>query len=139
MRTLSRRASRVANVFATLGWKQLTRKSWKLQFTLVVLFLLCAINNVAAVWIRNSGEEHIYELLHRLQEQYGLASVMVSHDISFVFRYATKVLCLNRRSFCLGTPREALAPAVLEQLYGEPYSYYHHDHSTGPHDHVGEP
>jgi len=88
--------------------------------------------------IDEPNEEHIYALLHRLQEQYGLASIMVSHDISFVFRYATKVLCLNRRSFCLGTPREALAPAVLEQLYGEPYGYYHHDHSTGPHDHSGE-
>jgi zinc transport system ATP-binding protein len=77
------------------------------------------------------GEEHIYELLHRLQGQYSLASIVVSHDISFVFRHATKVLCLNRRSLCLGTPREALSPAVLEELYGEPYGFYHHDHSAG--------
>src|SRR6266700_2800732 len=79
--------------------------------------------------IDEPGEEHIYELIHRLQDQYGLASIMVSHDLSFVFRYATKVLCVNRRSLCLGTPREALAPDVLKQLYGEPYSYYQHDHS----------
>ncbi len=80
--------------------------------------------------IDEPGEEHIYELIHRLQDQYGLASIMVSHDLSFVFRYATKVLCVNRRSLCLGTPREALAPDVLKQLYGEPYSYYQHDHSV---------
>src|SRR5258708_5444968 len=42
------------------------------------------------------GEEHIYELINRLQTEHNLASIMVSHDLSFVFRYATKVLCLNR-------------------------------------------
>ena len=79
--------------------------------------------------IDETGEEHIYELIHRLQDQYGLASIMVSHDLSFVFRYATKVLCLNRRSVCIGTPQVALAPEVMEKLYGEPFAYYHHDHS----------
>ena len=78
--------------------------------------------------IDEPGEEHIYELIHRLQDEFGLASIMVSHDLSFVFRYATKVLCLNRRSVCLGTPREVLAPDMLKKLYGEPYGYYTHDH-----------
>ncbi len=79
--------------------------------------------------IDEPGEEHIYELLHRLQDQYNLAVIMVSHDLSFVFRYATKVLCLNRQSVCIGTPKEALAPEILEKLYGAPFGYYHHDHS----------
>lgn len=78
--------------------------------------------------IDEPGEEHIYELIHRLQDQYGLASIMVSHDLSFVFRYATKVLCLNRRSICVGTPQASLTPDVIEKLYGESFSYYHHDH-----------
>lgn len=78
--------------------------------------------------IDEAGEEHIYELLHRLQDQYKLAVIMVSHDLSFVFRYATKVLCLNKQSVCVGTPREALSPDVLEKLSGAPFGYYHHDH-----------
>jgi zinc transport system ATP-binding protein len=78
--------------------------------------------------IDEPGEEHIYELLHRLQDRHNLAAIMVSHDLSFVFRYATKVLCLNKQSVCVGTPREALSPAVLEKLYGAPFGYYHHDH-----------
>jgi len=78
--------------------------------------------------IDESGEEHIYELIRRLQEQYKLAVITVSHDLSFVYRYATKVLCLNRRSVCMGTPRDALTPQVLEQLYGPSHSYYQHDH-----------
>ena len=56
--------------------------------------------------IDEPGEEHIYELIHRLQEQYKLAVITVSHDLSFVYRYATRVLCLNKRSVCIGTPRE---------------------------------
>jgi ABC-type Mn2+/Zn2+ transport system ATPase subunit len=78
------------------------------------------------------GEEHIYELIHRLQDLHHLAVIMVSHDISFVFRYATKVLCLNKQKVCWGAPREALSPEVLQKLYGTPVGYYHHDH--GGHD-----
>jgi zinc transport system ATP-binding protein len=77
--------------------------------------------------IDESGEEHIYELIHRLQDQFKLAVITVSHDLSFVYRYATKVLCLNRRGVCMGTPREALTPEVLEQLYGPSHGYYEHD------------
>lgn len=74
------------------------------------------------------GEEHIYELIHRLQEQHELASIMVSHDLSFVFRYATTVLCLNRQQVCFGAPRDALSHDVLERLYGESVGFYHHNH-----------
>lgn len=78
------------------------------------------------------GEEHIYELIHRLQDERDLASITVSHDLSFVFRYATNVLCLNRQRVCFGTPREALSADVLEKLYGEPMGFYHHDHAQFP-------
>ncbi|MFN2578175.1 MAG: metal ABC transporter ATP-binding protein [Pyrinomonadaceae bacterium] len=74
------------------------------------------------------GEEHIYELINRLQTEHKLASIMVSHDLSFVFRYATKVLCLNRQKVCFGSPVEALSPEVLAKLYGESVGFYHHDH-----------
>jgi zinc transport system ATP-binding protein len=80
--------------------------------------------------IDEPSEEHIYELIHRLQEKFKLAVVTVSHDLSFVYRYATRVLCLNRQSLCLGAPREALTPEVLEELYGPSLSYYHHEHSS---------
>jgi zinc transport system ATP-binding protein len=74
------------------------------------------------------GEEHIYELIHRLQDQYHLAVITVSHDLSFVYRHATNVLCLNRHILCMGAPQEALTAKVLEQLYGPSHSYYSHDH-----------
>jgi len=80
------------------------------------------------------GEEHIYELINRLQTQHQLASIMVSHDLSFVFRYATKVLCLNRLQVCFGSPTEALSTDMLTKLYGESVGFYdhHHDHQPKP-------
>jgi zinc transport system ATP-binding protein len=75
------------------------------------------------------GEEHIYELINRLQMQHQLASIMVSHDLSFVFRYATQVLCLNRQQVCFGTPTEALSAEVLAKLYGESVGVYEHHHN----------
>lgn len=76
------------------------------------------------------GEERIYELIHRLQDKYLMTVILVSHDLSFVYRYATKVLCLNKTGLCFGTPEEALSPQILEKLYGGPQKYFHHLHNT---------
>ena len=42
------------------------------------------------------GEEQIYDLVARLQEELGLTVMVVSHDLSFVYRRATKVLSMDR-------------------------------------------
>ncbi|MDR3581678.1 MAG: metal ABC transporter ATP-binding protein [Candidatus Pacebacteria bacterium] len=75
--------------------------------------------------IDKSGEEQVYELIHRLQDRFGMTVILVSHDLSFVYRYATRVLCINREEISYGTPEEALTPEALEKLYG-PHKYFHH-------------
>lgn len=75
------------------------------------------------------AEEHIYALIQRLQEQFGITVIVVSHDLSMVYRFATLVLCLNRQGACFGSPREVLTPDSLERLYGAPYRFYHHKHT----------
>lgn len=74
------------------------------------------------------GEEQIYELVHRLQDKHKMTVILVSHDLSFVYRYATKVLCLNKTGICFGAPEEVLNPKTLEKLYGGPQKYFHHLH-----------
>ena len=74
-----------------------------------------------------AGEEQVYELLHRLQDKYDITLVVVSHDLSFVYKYADKVLCLNKKGVCFGSPEEALDHKILEKLYG-PHKYFHHFH-----------
>ena len=62
----------------------------------------------------------------------GLTIITISHDLSLVNRYATRVLCLNKRNICFGTPEEALQSKNLAELYGaEHFKYFHHQH----HDH----
>ena len=74
------------------------------------------------------GEEHIYETIHRLQKEKGFTMLLISHDLSLVYRYADKVLCLNKENICFGEPEAMLAPAILAKLYGEDRSFYKHHH-----------
>ena len=70
--------------------------------------------------------EHIYELVHELQNQKGITVILVSHDLSVVYRYATRVLCLSKGKTCMGPPKEILTPEMLEEVYGAPLKFYRH-------------
>lgn len=72
------------------------------------------------------SEERVYELLHHLQVERKLTVILVSHELSVVFRYANRVLCLSRGFTCAGSPSEVLTQQTLEALYGSPQSYYLH-------------
>ena len=73
-------------------------------------------------------EERIYEQLHSLQEDKGMTILLVSHDLSVVYRYANMVLCLSKGKPCMGPPKEILTPAMLQELYAAPSQYYQHIH-----------
>lgn len=70
-------------------------------------------------------EEQIYETLHHLQDNKQMTLIFISHDLNLVYRYATKVICLNREMFCFGTPQAALNPELLDKLYGARISHRH--------------
>ncbi|HLG95003.1 MAG TPA: metal ABC transporter ATP-binding protein [Bryobacteraceae bacterium] len=72
-------------------------------------------------------EETVYSVLHRVQQERGTALLLISHELSVVYRYAQRVLCLNKTVVCQGPPVEALNPTALATLYGEP-GFYRHDH-----------
>lgn len=76
-----------------------------------------------------AGQETIYELLHELQDKHGLTLLLISHDLSVVYRYANQVLCLNKAQVCYGAPKEVLTPQELQKLYGADRMFYHHLHS----------
>jgi zinc/manganese transport system ATP-binding protein len=46
-----------------------------------------------------------------------------------VRRTCDRVLCLNRRLRCSGTPEHALSPDQLALLYGPGFVPYHHHHT----------
>jgi zinc transport system ATP-binding protein len=78
------------------------------------------------------SEEHIYELIHELQEKHGITVILVSHELSIVYHYATQVLCLNKEKLCFGHPEEALTTEILKKLYGAPHKF-HPRHAEEPH------
>ncbi len=73
---------------------------------------------------------HFYDLIEELRCERGVGTLIVSHDLSIVSRYATRVVCIHHRLICQGTPDEVLQMPVMEQLYGHPVAVYHH-HEEG--------
>ena len=76
-----------------------------------------------------SGEETIYSLLSKLKKEKNLTILLVTHDLSVVFKFSTFVICLNKCPICQGIPKEVLRPENLRDLYGEEVKFYeHHKH-----------
>jgi zinc transport system ATP-binding protein len=73
------------------------------------------------------GEEGIYALFRRLQREEGLTLLLISHELSLVYRYADNVLCLSRWRTCFGPPLEILTPERLQEVYGAPSRFHEHD------------
>jgi zinc transport system ATP-binding protein len=77
------------------------------------------------------AQEHIYELLERLRRERNMTVLLVSHDLSVVYQYATRVLCLGGGTHCCGAPREVLTPETLETVYSGVPKFYQHIHGHG--------
>ena len=73
-----------------------------------------------------SGEEQMYTLLRRLNQERGITIVLVTHDIGAVMREATTVACINRSLVFHGPPHQ-LTKAELAGLYGFPVDVLVHD------------
>ncbi len=69
-----------------------------------------------------------YELIERLRAEQGMGVLIVSHDLSVVSRYATRVVCIHHRLICTGAPDEVLQMPLLETLYGHPVGVFTHRH-----------
>ncbi len=75
------------------------------------------------------GEETIYTLLAKLKEKRNLTILLVTHDLSVVFKFSNFVICLNKCPICQGVPKEVLTLEILHKLYGEEVKFYkHHKH-----------
>lgn len=79
--------------------------------------------------IDQASEKAFYDLLGDLN-QAGMTIVLVSHDIEAVARQVKKVICLNRRLICFGSPSKLEDEEVLAGIYGPAKKMlaHHHDH-----------
>ncbi len=73
------------------------------------------------------GQEEIYGLFGRLKREEGLTLLIISHELTLVYRNADNVLCLSRRRAWLGPPVSILTPERLQEAYGAPAHFHVHE------------
>lgn len=65
------------------------------------------------------AQEHLYELLERLNKERQMTIVMVSHDVGVVTERVNRVACLNdSRLFVHEKPADLLKPENIAAVYG---------------------
>jgi zinc transport system ATP-binding protein len=74
------------------------------------------------------GEETIYNLLIQIEKERNLTIILITHDLSVVYKLADSVLCLNKKTVCFGPAKEAISPENINRLYGCEIKYHIHDH-----------
>lgn len=73
------------------------------------------------------GQEEIYALFGRLKRGEGLTLLLISHELSLVYRHADNVLCLSRRRAWFGPPVTILTPERLQEAYGTTAQFHVHE------------
>jgi zinc transport system ATP-binding protein len=74
------------------------------------------------------GQERLNELVHRLEQERGLSVLLISHELSLVYRYASTVLCLGSDGYSIGPPTTVLTGSALQDMYGTAVGLHLHDH-----------
>jgi len=74
------------------------------------------------------GELSFYDLIAQVQKRHRLTVILVSHDLSMVYRHADWVYALNRTVCCEGSPEQVMNAESLKTAYGIHVSPYHHHH-----------
>lgn len=82
------------------------------------------------------AQHAILELLERLNKEWGVTVLMVTHDVNEIVHFADKLLLLNRRVVGYGEPAAVLTKERLGEIYGDRVLVY--DHEGHPHVLVGD-
>lgn len=88
--------------------------------------------------IDTPGERTFYELIAEVHKRHRMTVVLVSHDLSMVYKHASWVYALNRVICCEGAPEHVMNAESLKAAYGiHAAPYHHHHHHDHPHEHPG--
>lgn len=78
------------------------------------------------------GEAAFYRLIDDVRRETGCGVLMVSHDLRVVMSASDRVVCLNRRICCQGTPSHVASAPAYRALFGRGtegvLALYPHDH-----------
>jgi zinc transport system ATP-binding protein len=79
------------------------------------------------------GLADFYSTIQRLNRELGVTVMMVSHEISMVYQFAERIICLNRDLISHGETKTALTKEVLKKLYGDSADLKAHEHRDQHH------
>lgn len=74
------------------------------------------------------AQENFYTLLEKLNREFDLTLVLVTHDIDVVVNESTQLACINQTLIYHGSPKEFIKGDYLEKLYGKNVKFIVHDH-----------
>jgi ABC-type Mn2+/Zn2+ transport system ATPase subunit len=100
---------------------------------LLVAFALVGRPNVLLLdeptaGVDGAGQEHLNEVVHRLEAERGMTVLLISHDLSVVYRYASTVICLGHGTAAIGPPSQVLNETSLREAYGTDVAFHSHGH-----------
>lgn len=80
-----------------------------------------------------NGQNEFYQLLGDIEEKSNLTIILVSHDLNFVMRQTSQVICLNKHICCQGSPENINNDAEFIKIFGKNYQLnftsYKHSHN----------
>ncbi len=80
-----------------------------------------------------AGQTELYRLIAETRERRGCGILLVSHDLHLVLRATDRVICLEGRVCCAGTPVDITREADFQRLFGsafaETFAAYRHRHA----------
>jgi len=129
---------RLAEAMAELGCESLLDRpvarlsGGQLQRVLIAFSLLqepeLLLLDEPTAGVDSPGEHTFYELISEVHARHKMSVVLVSHDLSMVYKHAHHVYALNGTICCHGTPEEVMNAESLKEAYGIGVSPYHHHH-----------
>jgi zinc transport system ATP-binding protein len=89
-------------------------------------------------WIDVIWEELFYRNISEVKKTFPkLSIVLVSHNLSLVYKNASRVICLHENNFCChGTPQQLSENSDIQDIFWEYLRPYHHQpHAAHHHTH----
>lgn len=69
--------------------------------------------------VDKKGMELFYDMVSELRRNYDLTVLLVSHDLPLIAKYADRVILLNKKVLCEGTPKEVFSSPDFISTFGD--------------------
>jgi zinc transport system ATP-binding protein len=75
-----------------------------------------------------ASQERFYAFLKRLNGEYGMTIIFISHDVEIITKEATHIMCLNKKLVCHTHTKHFDKEKIIKELYGDKIKTLTHSH-----------